>query len=338
VSELRWHPILREWVMTATHRQDRTFLPPPDHCPLCPTRKGGYPTEVPEPTYEIVAFDNRFPSLQGRAPEPAIAGTPLMPVRKAEGVCEVVLYTPEHTGTLTDRPVNDIEKLIYVWTDRFEQLSTLEYVKYVFIFENKGKIIGVTLEHPHGQVYAYPFIPSKLERELESALLHYRENSSCLFCDLMAEELADGRRIVAGNESFLVVVPFYARFPYEVQITSRRHLGALTDLTPAEKRDLAEMLKVILMKYDNLWSFSMPYMMVMHPRPSDGRTYDYFHFHIEFYPPHRTPQKLKYLAGSEAGAGAYINDTLAEEKAKELRAASPVTDDKTMQVELPPDA
>ncbi|MGQ9524293.1 MAG: galactose-1-phosphate uridylyltransferase [Armatimonadota bacterium] len=325
MSELRWHPILREWVMTATHRQDRTFLPPADHCPLCPTKPGGLPTEVPEPTYEIVAFDNRFPSLQPRPPEPAVAGTALCPVQKAQGVCEVILYTPQHEGTLTDRSVDDIEKLVYVWTDRFDQLSSLDYVKYVFIFENKGKVIGVTLEHPHGQIYAYPFIPPRLERELESARLHFEAKRSCLFCDLMREELDDGRRIVYANEAFLAVVPFYARFPYEVHITSRRHMGALTDMTPAEKRSLAEALKVVLLKYDNLWGFSMPYMMVMHPRPSDGGNYEYFHFHIEFYPPHRTPEKLKYLAGSEAGAGAFINDTLAEEKAAELREAFPQT-------------
>jgi len=325
VSELRWHPILREWVMTATHRQDRTFLPPADHCPLCPTKPGGIATEVPEPTYEIVAFDNRFPSLQPSPPEPAVSGTPLCPVQKAQGVCEVILYTPKHEGTLTDRSVDDIEKLVYVWTDRFEQLSALDYVKYVFIFENKGKVIGVTLEHPHGQIYAYPFIPPRLERELESARMHFEASGSCLFCDLMREELEDGRRVVFANDGFLAVVPFYARFPYEVHITSRRHLGALPDMTPVEKRALAEALKVVLLKYDNLWGFSMPYMMVMHPRPSDGGSYEYFHFHIEFYPPHRTPEKLKYLAGSEAGAGAFINDTLAEEKAAELRDAHPQT-------------
>lgn len=335
MSELRWHPLLREWVITATHRQDRTFLPPAEYCPLCPTKPGGFPTEVPEPSYEIVAFDNRFPSLQPCPPEPAVAGTPLCPVRKAQGVCEVILYTPRHEGTLTDRSVDDIEKLVYVWTDRFEQLSALEYVKYVFIFENKGKVIGVTLEHPHGQIYAYPFIPPRLERELESARMHFEAHGSCLFCDLLREELEDGRRVVFANGAFLAVVPFYARFPYEVHITSRRHIGALTDMTPAEKRALAEALKVVLLKYDNLWGFSMPYMMVMHPRPSDGGSYDYFHFHIEFYPPHRTPEKLKYLAGSESGAGAFINDTLAEEKAAELRDAHPRTDsDGALSVEV----
>jgi UDPglucose--hexose-1-phosphate uridylyltransferase len=326
VSELRWHPLLREWVITATHRQERTFLPPADHCPLCPTRPGGFPSEVPEPTYEIVSFDNRFPSLHREPPEPAVEGNELCPVRKAEGVCEVVLYTPQHHGTLTDMPVDHIEKLIYVWTDRFEQLSQLDFVKYVFIFENKGKVIGVTLEHPHGQIYAYPFIPPKIERELESAFIHHKERGTCLFCDLLRFELDDGRRVVAANESFLAVVPFYARFPYEVHITPRRHLGALTDLSAGEKRHLAELLKVVLLKYDNLWGISMPYMMVMHPRPSDGLDHNYFHFHIEFYPPHRTKDKLKYLAGSESGAGTFINDTLAEEKADELRQAPPVTD------------
>jgi len=336
VSELRWHPVLREWVITATHRQERTFLPPPDYCPLCPTKPGGFATEVAEPTYEIVAFDNRFPSLRRDAPEPAVEPTPFSPVRRAQGVCEVILYTPEHSGSLTSRSVDDIEKLIYVWTDRFQQLSALEYVKYVFIFENKGQVIGVTIDHPHGQIYAYPFIPPMAARELESARLHHQEHGSCLFCDLLAHELADGRRIVAVNESFAAVIPFYARYPYEVHVTSRRHLGALPDLTAEEKRDLAGILKTLLLKYDNLWGISMPYMMVMHPRPSDGGAYDYYHFHIEFYPPHRTRDKLKYLAGSESGAGVFINDTLAELKAEELRAAAPATDGEGRLVDVLP--
>lgn len=326
MSELRWHPILEEWVITATHRQDRTFFPPPDYNPLAPTKPGGFPTEIPAPDYDIVVFQNKFPSLQPHPPQPAVEGTDLMPVRPAVGVCEVVVYTPQAEATLAQLPLEKIEHLVWVWTDRFEALGARDDVDYVFIFENKGREIGVTLVHPHGQIYAYPFVPPKLQTELNSARKHWEKTGRCLFQDVLDQELSDGRRIVTENDSFVAAVPFFARYPYEVHITARgQGKTALTDFTRAEQRDLATILKTILGKYDNLFHTSLPYMMVLHQRPSVGPSEDYPHyrFHIEFYPPNRTKDKLKYLAGSEAGAGAYINDTLAEEKAAELRALEP---------------
>lgn len=325
MSELRWHPLLQQWVITATHRQERTFFPPDGYCPLCPTKNGGFPTEVPAEDYELVTFENKFPSLQRKPPEPAVEGSDLYKVRPASGVCEVVLYSPRHGGTLTDSSEEEIEQLIYVWTDRYQELGALDYVDYVFIFENKGKEIGVTLTHPHGQIYAYPFIPPVIDREIASSREHKEQTGRCLLCDIQAEEIKDGRRIVAGNEHFTAFIPFYARYPYEVHILPKEHRLSLPDLSEAEKRSLAGMLKTILAKYDNLWGFSLPYMMVIHQKPTDGREHDYYHFHIEFYPPYRTPEKLKYLAGSESGAGVFINDTLAEEKAAELREAKPRT-------------
>lgn len=319
MSELRWHPLMGEWVATATHRQDRTFLPPANFCPLCPTAPGGFPTEIPEPTYDIVTFENRFPSLRPAPPEPAVEGTELYPVRPGQGLCEVLVYTPHHDSTLAREPVEQLDKLVRVWTDRFRELSALDFVDYVFIFENKGEAIGVTLHHPHGQIYAYPFVPPRVARELEQSLAHKERTGRCLLCDIVAEERRDGRRIVAENDSFVAYVPFFARYPYELHVASKRHLQALTDLTRAEGRLLAELLKAVLVAFDKLFNLSFPYMMVMHQRPVDGGSYDYYHLHIEFYPPLRTATKLKYLAGSEAGAGMFINDTLAEEKAAELR-------------------
>lgn len=320
MSELRWHPLLGEWVATATHRQGRTFLPPADFCPLCPTKPGGFPTEVPEANYDIAVFENRFPSLRPVPPPPAIEGTELYPARPGQGVCEVVLYSPRHDSTLAQEPVEQIDKLVQVWTDRFQSLGALDFVDYVFEFENKGEAIGVTLHHPHGQIYAYPFIPPRVQRELDQSLAHYEQTNRCLVCDIRQEEQRDGRRIVAENESFVAYVPFFARYPYEVHIAATRHLQALTDMTRDEQKKLAELLKQVLAAYDKLFNLSFPYMMVLHQRPTDGATYDYYHFHIEFYPPLRTATKLKYLAGSETGAGMFINDTLAEEKAAELRA------------------
>jgi UDPglucose--hexose-1-phosphate uridylyltransferase len=319
VSELRWNPLLGEWLATATDRQERTFLPPDDFCPLCPTRPGGFPTEVPEGDYDIVTFENRFPSLRRDPPAPAVEGSDLYPVRPARGVCEVLLYSPHHSSTLAAEPVEQIDKLIRVWTDRYAELGALEYVDYVFIFENKGEAIGVTLSHPHGQIYAYPFIPPRIVQELEQSTAHFKRTGRCLICDLVAEERRNGRRIIAENDSFVVCIPFFARWPYETHIYSARHQQALTDFDRAQQRDLASTLKATLVAFDKLFGFSFPYMMVIHQRPTDGANYDHYHFHIEFYPPLRTATKLKYLAGSETGAGMFINDTLAEEKAAELR-------------------
>jgi UDPglucose--hexose-1-phosphate uridylyltransferase len=325
LSELRWNPVLEEWVITATHRQDRTFFPPPDYDPLAPTKPGGFPTEIPAPTYEIVVFENKFPSLRRNPPDPSIEGTDLLPVLPAQGICEVVCYTPELNTELAKLPLIKIEELVHVWADRFEALSAHDYVKYVFIFENKGREIGVTLPHPHGQIYAYPYIPPIAARELGAAHRHFEKAGSDLIGDVLAEELMDGRRIVAENEHFVAVVPFFARYPYEVHILPRAVRTAITDFDAAEKKALAAMMSIVMAKYNNLWNRSMPYIMLMHQRPSDGDSeqYRYYRFHIEFYPPYRTPDKLKYLAGSEAGAGAYINDTHAEVTAGTLRETPP---------------
>ena len=319
MSELRWNPLLGEWLATATRRQQRTFLPPADFCPLCPTKPGGFPTEIPESDYDIVVFENRFPSLRREPEAPAVEATELYPVRPSAGICEVVVYSPRHTSTLAQEPVEQLDKLIRVWTDRFRELSLHEFVKYVFIFENKGEAIGVTLHHPHGQIYAYPFIPPRIARELEQTHAHQEKTGRCLLCDVVGEERRDGRRIIAENDSFVAVIPFYARWPYELHIYSKRHAQVLTDFDRTEQRDLASILKMVLTAFDKLFNLSFPYMMVLHQRPSDGGAYDYYHFHIEFYPPLRTATRLKYLAGSETGAGMFINDTLPEEKAAELR-------------------
>jgi len=320
VSELRWNPLRGEWVVTATHRQERTFLPPADFCPLCPTRPGGFQTEIPEPTYDIVTFENRFPSLQDEPPAPAVEGTDLYPVEPACGLCEVVVYTPHHSATLADEPVAQIYKLVKVWADRFEELGAKDFARYVLIFENKGEVIGVTLHHPHGQIYAFPFVPPHVARELEQARAHQARTGRCLLCDVLAEERRARSRIVVENESFSAYVPFFARWPYEVHVTSARHLQALTDMTDEEHRDLASVIKMVIVAYDRLFGFSFPYMMVLHQRPTDGGDYGHYHFHVEFYPPLRTAAKLKYLAAVETGGGMFINDTLAEEKAAELRA------------------
>jgi UDPglucose--hexose-1-phosphate uridylyltransferase len=323
MSELRWNPQLGEWVITATHRQERTFLPPRDFCPLCPTRPGGVPTEIPRPHFEIAVFENRFPSLHREPPAPAVTGTSLTPVRPASGVCEVVVYTPEHDATLGTAGLERIRRLVGVWAHRTVELGARPEVDYVFVFENRGEAIGVTLDHPHGQIYAYSWLPPIPAREVARAREHRSGSRACLWCDALAEELADGRRIVAATPTWVAVVPFYARWPYEVHLLPRRHGGWLHELTADEVDGLARVLKTVLLKYDALFGFPLPYVMAVHQRPTDGGDHDAYHLHFELYPPHRTESKLKYLAGSEAGAGAFINDTLPEETAARLRGVGP---------------
>jgi UDPglucose--hexose-1-phosphate uridylyltransferase len=321
MSELRYHPFLDQWVITATHRQDRTFLPPDDYCPLCPTKPGGFPTEIPFDHYDIVVFENKFPSLQPHPPEPEIESSTLIPVLPSRGVCEVICYSEDHDATFATMPHSQIRKLVRVWRERYVELSQRENVEYVFIFENKGKEIGVTLSHPHGQIYAYPFIPPTLKVELEAERKHFERTGRLLMADWLEYEqvtAAHGSRVVYQNTSFVAIVPVFARYPYELYVTSLRHIRSLAEMSDDELDDLAEILLVVTRKFDLLFGFSLPYMMVMHQEPA-APGYEFNWFHVEFYPPYRTAKKLKYLAGSEAGAGAFINDTLPEVTAKTLR-------------------
>jgi UDPglucose--hexose-1-phosphate uridylyltransferase len=322
MSERRWNPVLGEWTITATHRQDRTFLPPKEYCPLCPTREGGLPTEIARPTFQVAVFDNRFPSLRAQPEPPAIEGTELTPVEPSYGACEVVVYTPEHEASLGSIPVRRIRQLIEVWAHRTLVLGARDEVAYVFVFENRGEAIGVTLNHPHGQIYAYPTVPPVIARERTNAEAHRERTGGCLWCDLLAQETADGRRIVAEAGGWVAGVPFFARWPYEVHLTPRRHVGWLHELDESEIDDLARLLATVIRKYDQLFGFTLPYIMAIHQRPTDDGS-DAWHLHFEFYPPNRTETKLKYLAGSEAGAGAFINDTLPEQTAERLRDLSP---------------
>lgn len=323
MSERRWNPVLGEWVMTATHRQDRTFLPPAEYCPLCPTPIGAPPTELERETFDIAVFDNRFPSLVANPPDPAVEGTTLTPAQPSVGACEVVVYAPQHQATLATMSPTRVRHLIEVWAHRTLVLGARPEVAYVFAFENKGEAVGVTLHHPHGQIYAYPDVPPIAAREVANGLAHHRATGRCLWCDLAEQELADGRRIVSVSDTWIAGIPFFARWPYEVHLQPRRHVGWLHELDNAEVDGLADDLLCVLRAYDALFGFSLPYVMAIHQRPVDGANHGAYHLHIELYPPHRTATRLKYLAGSETGAGAFINDSLPEETAPQLRAALP---------------
>jgi UDPglucose--hexose-1-phosphate uridylyltransferase len=287
---------------------------------LCPTRTGGFETEVPLPEYDIVVFENRFPSLNMPPLEPEVQGSAVVPVRPSSGICEVICYSSDHDATFATMPEGQVRKLTRVWQDRYIELAALDAVEYVFIFENKGAQIGVTLSHPHGQIYAYPFIPPVPAAELLAEREHFESAGRSLFADWLAWELEEetGRRVVDGNEDFVALVPFFARYPYEVHVVARREVPSLREMDWRELDSLGAILQSVARRYDRLFGFSLPYIMAMHqapPRLPDLWT----RFHVEFYPPNRTAEKLKYLAGSEAGAGAFINDVLPETAAQRLR-------------------
>jgi UDPglucose--hexose-1-phosphate uridylyltransferase len=316
-SELRWHPLLREWVAVAAERQSRPQLPE-DWCPFCPG-SGRVPDD-----YDVYLYANDFPAFSFEnppfSPEPG-----LFKSTGARGACDVVLYSPEHRLLPAQLSVEQWRKVVEVWTKRTAELFAHPDVRYVSVFENAGVAIGVTMPHPHGQIYAFPFIPPLIQTELDSALQHFREKSACLYCHILAEEIKDARRLVAANDSFVAFLPFYGRFPSEMQICARRHLGALQELSVEERGDLAALLKIVRQKYDNLHGFPMPLMMLLRQRPA-GAEHPYFHFHVDFLPIQRSATKLKYLAAVESGHGTFLNDTRAEEQAGLMREAEPRTD------------
>lgn len=322
--ELRYDPIKSQHIAIATKRQDRTFLPPKNFCPLCPTKDGKIITEIPVSDYDIVVFENKFPTFS-RNPDKInckklnIGGRFSFHMKESKGICEVVCYTSNHDLFLEDMPVEKIGNLIRVWIDRYIDLGSKSYIKYVLIFENKGEEIGVTLSHPHGQIYAFSYIPPVAKVELSSSKKFYRKNKRCLHCDIIKREKKDKKRVVIKNSNFIAFIPFYARWPYEVHIYPLRHIGNLFELTNIEIASLAKTIKELVNRYNRLFGFKMPYVMVIHQNPTDNKNYEYYHFHFEFYPPYRTKDKLKYIAGCELGAGTFINDTLPEEKAAELR-------------------
>lgn len=317
--QIRHDPIKNIFVAIATKRQNRTFHPRKDYCPLCPEKNKNITTEIPKDKYDIVVFENRFPAFT-RFPDKINKKTDsFYKSFSSYGICEVICYTQEHNKYLEDLPFIKVENLIRVWADRFYNLGNQKRIKYVLIFENKGKEIGVTLSHPHGQVYAFGYIPTILKEELRNSREYHKKTKKCLHCSIIETEIKEKKRILIKNNSFIAFIPFYAKWPYEVHIYPLKHLGNLCQLNSIEIASLAEILKELINRYNLLFGFRMSYSMVIHQNPTDGKEYDYYHFHFEFYPPLRTNNKLKYLAGCELGSGTYINDTLPEEKAEELR-------------------
>ena len=316
-SHLRWHSLRGEWVAYASHRQNRTFLPPAQFNPLAVTTDPAHPTELPAGPWEVAVFENLFPTLVA---SPHGAPDLSVPARPGGGACEVVVFTQDPTTSLGALSLKRLDLVARVWADRYLELGARADVDYVFEFENRGVEVGVTLSHPHGQIYAYPFVPPVPARELQQQADHLAACGRGLLEDLVATELDDGRRVVYRGDHVAAFVPVFARYPYEVWIATRRAAPSIAAFTDAERADFVRALKTVLLKYDGLWSRPFPYIMALHQAPTDGMPHPEAHFHVEFYPAYRMPGRLKYLAGSEMGAGVFTADTLPEDKAKELQA------------------
>jgi UDPglucose--hexose-1-phosphate uridylyltransferase len=335
--EQRWHPLREEWVIVAAHRQDRPwqgetidgFAKPdnalPDYvsdCYFCP----GNPriSGARNDNYRgIYVFDNDHPCVGSNAPVQLDPPGGIFQSSPATGIARVVCYSPRHNVTLAELDVSEIQSLIEVWREQYAELGSRPEVNHVLIFENKGEVVGVSNPHPHCQIYATNFVFKTIETEARVCRRYHDETGRILFQDILRSEQEDGRRIIYENSSAVAFMPYFARYAYECYVAPKETHPGLKSLSASEARDLAEALRAMLIRYDNLWRMPFPYVMTLHHAPIRAMD-NTFHFHIEFHPPLRKPNLLKYLAGPEIGGGNFLSDTLPEEKALELRSVAGV--------------
>lgn len=321
-SEVRYDPLLDEWVVMASHRQTRTHLPPTDQCPLCPSRDGRA-TEIPSPDYDVVVFENRFPSLALDVPpvEAAVDGQELLRRDRGLGRCEVVCFTSDHTSSFAALTVAQARTVLAAWIDRTQELSALPGIEHVCPFENRGEEIGVTLSHPHGQIYAYPFVPPRTQKMLDAARRHRERTGGDLYDDILAAERQAGTRIVLANDHWTAFVPAAARWPVEVHVHPHRRVADLTEVTDDEQQQFTELYLELLGQLDRLFGAPLPYISAWHQAPV-RHARDLARLHLQVTSIRRAPGKLKYLAGSESAMGVFINDVLPERQAEMLREAA----------------
>jgi UDPglucose--hexose-1-phosphate uridylyltransferase len=324
-AEIRYDALLDEWVAVASHRQTRTFLPPADECPLCPSRDGRH-SEIPSPDYDVVVFENRFPSFAAGAPavveridDGAAPGTGFdFRRRPGWGRCEVVCFTPDHSSSFARLDAAQARLVLEAWIDRTLDLSRMAHVEQVFCFENRGQAIGVTLHHPHGQIYAYPFVTPRTRAMLESARRYRARTFGNLFADVLAAERAARSRVVAENQYWTAFVPAAARWPLEIHLFPRRQVPDLPGLTDAERDAFGPIYLELLRRCDALYGAPLPYMSCWHQAPVRADR-DLAYLHLQLFSIQRAANRLKYLAGSESGMGVFINDVAPEEAAARLR-------------------
>jgi len=341
VWEERWHPLREEWIIIAAHRQDRPWSGGtinsaqkalPDYaadCYLCPgnSRVSG----ARNPNYsQTFVFENDHPSVALNAYEKLETPFGIYRNRPARGIARVVCYSPKHNLSLAELDPPEVVTLLQVWQEEYRELGSRPDVAHVLIFENKGEVVGVSNPHPHCQIYATNFVFKTIETEANATRNHLADTGRVLFQDILKSEREDGRRIISENDSAIAFVPYFARYAYEVYVAPKATHAALAYLSDPELRDYADILQQVLIRFDNLWNAPFPYVMALHQAPTDGGNYSGFHFHIEFHPPLRKPDLMKYLAGPEIGGGNFLSDTSPEQKAEELR-TQPVIHHKRIQ-------
>ncbi len=327
-SEIRYDALLDEWVGIASHRQGRTYMPPADQCPLCPSRDGRQ-TEIPSADYDVVVFENRFPSFAEDVTgvEATSEAGGLLVRQPGVGRCEVVCFTSDHDADFAALGPEQVRLVVDAWADRTLALGGLPHVEQVYPFENRGEEIGVTLAHPHGQIYAYPFVSPRTRRLLDSARTYRERTWRNLFADVLAAERASGDRIVVEGAHWTAFVPFAARWPMEVHLYPHRQVPDLPALSDDERDDLSRVYLDVLRRFDRLYDQRLPYIAAWQQAPVRGDR-DLAYLHLELFSIRRSADKLKYLAGSESGMGVFVNDVPPEQAARrlrELRVDSPLT-------------
>ena len=303
---MRWNPSRQEWVTYSSTRKIRTSFPPKEYCPLCPGAELNYPTEIPFKNFEIAVFPNRWSSFNTNNNDLSFD---VLETKSSDGTCEVVVYSSKHLDTIAQMTTDKIELLFEVWSDRYRSLLKREDIKYVMPFENRGEECGVTLHHPHGQIYAYPFIPPVIQKEIN---IFKKEN---FILKLMQD--FEKKYFVYQDEHVIAAVPPFARYAYEIWIMPKKQISGPWQFTDQEYNSFAKAFEKVVKGYDSFIGRRCPYIMGLHAAPYlDDKN---FHFHMEFYPPLRHEDKPKVLAGSESMAGVFIMDVLPEESAIELR-------------------
>lgn len=320
LGELRYDAFTGEWIAVAGHRQTRTFLPSAAECPLCPSTEDRH-SEIPESQYDVVVFENRYPSLRypdGDWTRPTPAWGVSAP---AAGRCEVVCYSDQHDGRLHDMPTERARLVIDAWADRTASMAALPYIRQVFPFENRGDEIGVTLHHPHGQIYGYSYLPPRMTRLLALGNEYRQQTKRALIADVVAKEMNDGRRVVFESDRWVGFMPIAARWPYEVQVHPKRPAHDFTELSDEDKDDLAVVYPRLLRTFDGLFGLPMPYVSAWIQAPFNGPSgeRDDITMHLQLHSPRRAPGKVKFPAGSELAMWAYVADVPAEQSAAELR-------------------
>jgi UDPglucose--hexose-1-phosphate uridylyltransferase len=318
MPELRYNPMLDTWTMVATNRQNRPHLSA-DYCAFCPGEGKSVPAK-----YDVFAYTNDFPVLSQKPDGVDKKRTnKIFVAAEAYGKCEVILYSSEHTKKIYELSDAHVLKIVELWTERYRELSKDPKIKYIFEFENRGEEVGVTMLHPHGQIYAYSWMPEKVRSELNNCKKYFKKHGSNLFKDMNAAEKKYKKRVVIENKSFVAYIPYFTDYPFGLFIVNKKLKQNFTEFTLAEKKDLAEMLKKVVRGFDKVYDRPFPYIMAIHQSPVNSPAYkdcaDYFAFHIEFYPPLRGKDKIKWYAGSEMGAGAAANPLDVDECAAILR-------------------